>query len=82
MMALYGIPPVPPDGTPEERQEAFQARRRWRAKRDDDLRSKIKRLKRNIRRLSMFEAYGLIAIIEEHCPELIRPDDDRPPGGE
>ncbi len=81
-MPPHDIPPFPPDGTLEERQEAFEARRRWRAKRDDDLRAKIKRLKRNIRRLSMFEAYGLIAIIEEHRPELIRLDDDRPPGGE
>ena len=75
-----GIPQVPPDGTPEERHEAFEARRRWRAKRDVELRLKIKRLKRNIGRLSGFEAYGLIAIIEEHCPKLLRPDDARPGG--
>ncbi len=81
-MYADGLPPVPPDGTPEERQEAFEARRLWRAKRDEEIRAKIKRLKRNIRRLSIVEAYGLLAILEERCPELIRLDDDRPPGGE
>ena len=73
------IPPIPPllsDGTLEERQEAGQARRRWRAKRDEEARGKIRVLKLNIRRLSMFEVFGLIAIIEKRCPELLRPDKD------
>lgn len=73
------LPPVPPDGTLEERAEAFRARQRWRAKRDDELRMKVKHLKRKLRRLSLCDAYILIAIIEEHCPELIRPDDDSHP---
>ena len=73
------LPPVPRSGTPEEVEEAFKARRRWRAKRDEEARGKIRVLKRNIRRLSMLEVDGLIAIIEKHCPELLRPDEDRPP---
>jgi len=39
--------------------------------------ARTSRLLVRIRRLSVLEASGLIAILEEHCPDLVRMDEDQ-----